>query len=494
MKKRILLLAMILLLQALPSYAQINNAGFEGGIHKDEQDYKKEKQYKEVIFVTGNPVVMYGKVKISIKDKKLTYDYVNMKSKDGSVTMKKHIEIDRIIESAEDIKQVVEENNIIKYKEEISDSIGNTYTLEDYQFHNSTIDDNQPIVNYYSGNWLGTKVYKVNDGEKKLSIDITGNIYGYDHFWGATETQKIKQYITQTDVIDDEIDWTGSSEINISFNRTKNMEYFDNLPYQTSFSGGYTLTEKKETVMVYDYDMPYFDKDGEIADVRNRGTATERFDTLPTQKKLYIPKFEDIKGIWSEWDIKRLAGLGVFDSSKKFFGPKLPTERAEFARWLSKAMQLVDKEDKPKRSFTKEEVNPPVFADVTNKNLDYEYIKAIKERGIMTGVGNGTFMPKGKLTRAQAVTIVIRSIGLERLAPNPPFTTPFKDDKDIPLWAKKSIYVANQINLARGNAGYIHPNDYMTREEAAAFINRFINYLQTELKKEYRDNIINYGL
>ncbi|WDV46038.1 S-layer homology domain-containing protein [Clostridiaceae bacterium M8S5] len=490
--KKILCIITLIISLSTSSFAQINNAGFEGGINKDEQDYKREKQYKEVIFITGKPVVLYGKVKMLVKDKKLTYDYVDMKSKDGTVTMKKKIELERIIEDNESIKQVREENNIVKYKEEISDSNGDTYVLEDYQFHNSTIDDNQPMINYYSGNWLGTKTYMINDGERKIISETTGGIYGYDHYWGATETQKIKQYLKKVNTKTDKIEWTGSSEMNISFNRTKEMEYFDNLPYQASFSDGYTLTEKKETVMKYSYDMPYLGSKS-TSNVRNKGTGVERYDTLPTQKKLYIPKYEDIKGIWSQWDIKRLAGLGVFDSSKKFFGPKLPAERGEFARWLGKTMNLVKEDNKPKRSFTKKDANTPVFVDVTRENPDYEYIKIIKERGIMSGVGKGSFMPKGKLTRAQAITIVIRSIGLERLAPNPPFRTSFKDDSSIPQWAKKSIYVAKQINLLSGNNGYVYPNDYMSREEAAAFLNRFINYLQVELKDEYRDSIINYN-
>ena len=67
------------------------------------------------------------------------------------------------------------------------------------------------------------------------------------------------------------------------------------------------------------------------------------------------------------------------------------------------------------------------------------------------------------------------------------------DDEDIPVWAKRSIYVADKIGLTTGfPGGYMYPNDYMTKAEAAAFMNRFINYLQEDLKKDYRENIISY--
>ncbi|WP_242863250.1 S-layer homology domain-containing protein [Caloranaerobacter ferrireducens] len=496
MKRITIVLILVLILHSLTVYAQINNAGFEGGIHKNEMDYKKTKQYKEVIFLTGKPILLEGKVEIKIKDKKLEYKY-ELSSKDGQATLKRDIELERIIDDNSHPSQRIEVNNILDYDEEIivKDN-GNqiTYTLVDYQFHNSTIDDNQPIVDFYSGNWLGTKTYSINQNEGQVVVEITGNIYGYDHYWGATETQKIHKDINYSlNLGDTTLNWYGYADVDVSFNRTKNIEYFENVAYLSSFDGGYTLTEQEETIMEYKYDLPYLNQNNVVAELRNKGKGVERFETLPTQKKMYIPKFEDIKGYWAEWDIKKLAGLQIIDTDGKYFGGNLPIERQEFAKWIAKAMKLVKDENKPKRSYVKPEVNPPVFSDVTREHPDYEYIKAIKEKGIMNGVGDNKFMPEGNLTRAQAVTIIIRALGVERLAPNPPFTTIFKDDDEIPEWAKKSVYVADQIGLAKGTPeGYFYPNDYMTRAEAAVFLNRFISYLQEDFKTYYRDMILGY--
>lgn len=490
MKKLInIVIVLSLVLNSLIVFAEINNAGFEGGIHKNEFDYRNEKQYKEVVFLSGQPIIVYGKVKITVKDDKITYSYDNLTSKDKSVTLNRKVEFERIIDDSVE-RQTVEVNNITKFSEQVT--IGNdTYELVDYLFHNSKIDDKQPVIDYYLSNWQGVKVYFKND-DKKIEVNITGDIYGYNQYWGKTETQKIKNYIRQLDILTEEVEWYGNVDIDVSFNRTKRMEYFENLPYQTSFDGGYTLTEKEETVMSYSYNLPYFENNTPLENIRNIGEGVETFETLPTQKKMFIPKYNDIKGRWSESHIKRLAGLKVIDGTYKFFGPKLISKRVEFAKWIVRAMNLID-ENKQTRSYTKPELTPDLFKDVTKDNPDYEIIKIIKDRGIMVGTPSGNFLPDGNLTRAQAITIVIRALGLQKLAPVMPFKTKYKDDKDIPLYAKPYIYVATELGLVEGTpSGYVYPNEPMTKEEAAAFVNRFIEYLQEDIKNEYREGLINY--
>lgn len=499
MKKIIpLLIAATLIFTAMPNYAVLNNAGFEGGIHKNERDTKKTKEYKEMIFITGDPVLLQGTVEIKETDKKLTYKY-NLSSKDKTITMKRNIDLERIIDNNTYHRQAIEANNITKYKEVISIETedGETeYELTDYQLHNSTIDDNEPVVTYYQGGWVGTKVYTVNETEGKIIEEITGDIYGYDHYWGGTETQKIHKNITFITEDEDyeEIEQYGYADIDVSFNRTKQMDYFDNLPFQTSFDGGYTLTEQDETVMKYSYTLPIVNANGTISRRKNIGEGVERFETLPTQQRLFIPKFEDIKGNWAEWDIKRLAGLQVIDGTQKYFGPNLNMKRSDFAKWIVLAMDLAqEEEDTRRRTSRRQEEKPDLFADISGEYPDYDYIKAIKEKEIMSGVGDNKFLPEGNLTRAEAITIVIRALGLERLAPNPPFSTRFRDNNEIPSWAKKSIYIADQIGIARGNtSGYINPNEYMTKAEAATFINRFITYLQIDMKIGYRENLLNF--
>lgn len=488
----VLILVTIIVLQPIVLNADTNNAGFEGGIYKNEQDYNDTKQYKEVIFLTGQPIVLLGTVEKKVDEDELTYEY-KLSNNDGTVTLDRDIEIERIIDNTSHEKQTIETNNIVDFDEEINVN-GQTYELIDYQFHNSSLDDSQPIVDFYAGNWLGNKTYTLNEDQAQVIVEITGEIFGYNHYWGATQTQRIRKEITyQQKGVDDPEEWFGFGDIDISFNKTKKMEYFNNLPFQTSFSGSYTLTEQEETVMMYSYNLPILDAQGQATINRNKGNEQARFETLPTQKKLFVPKYEDIRGHWAEKDIMRISSLKITDQEQKYFGPKIPTKRVDFARWVSIAMNLVEEEEEVKRSYVKPDTTLPIFSDISKDDINYKYIKAVKEKGIMNGAGDNKFLPDSKLTRVQAITMVIRALGLEGLAPNLPFETRFNDDSEIPIWAKKSVYVAEKLSIVQGTPeGYLYPNEYMNKAEAATFINRFITYLQKDLKKDYIDNIIKY--
>jgi len=117
-----LLIVILILISNISTYARNNNAGFEGGIHKNEMDYKKTKEYKEVTFFTGSPIALEGTVEMKITDKKLVYKYI-LSNEDKTVTMKRDMELERIIDDTSRDRQVVEVNNITKYKE--------TLTIED---------------------------------------------------------------------------------------------------------------------------------------------------------------------------------------------------------------------------------------------------------------------------------------------------------------------------------------------------------------------------
>lgn len=494
MKKLLsLVLILIILLQPITITADNNNAGYEGGIHKNEKDIKDTKQYKEVIFLTGQPIVLEGTVEITIKKDKLEYEY-ELSNLDGTVTLDREIELDRRIDNTSHQTQTTEINSITGYDEEIIIN-GDAYSLTDYIFHASSINDSQPVVDFYYGIWPGTtKIYSINGGPAKITEEIIGEIYGYDHYWGATETQKIHRDISYKEETTQGItEWFGFADIYVSFNRTKKMDYFNNLPFQTSFNNGYILTEKEESIMSYDYDLPVIDATNTPTGIRNQGHGEAIYSTSPTTETLFIPKYQDIKGHWAENNIMRISSLKITNQSQQFFGPDLATQRVDFARWIAVVMDLVEETETVNRSYTKPDETPPIFSDIPKDSPDYEYIKAIKERGIMNGVGADKFSPYDKLTRAQAITTLVRAMGLEHLAPTLPFETRFEDDDNIPAWAKRAIYVADKIGLTTGSPeGYMYPNDYMTKAESATFMNRFINYLQEDLKRDYIQNIINY--
>lgn len=481
--KRFIVLALFLsvLVYPLNILAERGNSGFELGIYNREVDFNKAKKYKELILITGEPIIVEGTIEPKVSNNKKTYKY-KLENKDKGIELTRSLDFLRDIEESASKKQVVEVNGLTKFSETIKTNKGE-YVLEDYQFHNSSLDDGQAIVDFFQGNWEGVKTYSIDKDKGKVTVNMSGETFGYKHYWGHTETQRIHQDISYMEYDGDSTKmWNGVGDVDIVFNRTKDMTYFQNQSQQSSFDGGYTLTEKSETVMKYQYDLPY---EGSQT-IRNISQGVERYDSVPTQKRLFVPKYKDIKGHWAEANIKKMSGLQVVEE-KNYFGPDLNAKRAEFAKWIVKAMDLTGEETKK----SKKKKEPDLYEDISAEVPEYNYIKIITEKEIMTGVGHNRFSPDEGLTRAEAISVVIRALGLERLAPAGSYKTKFIDDGQIPAWAKKNIYVANEIGIANGNNGYIYPNDTMTKAEAITFIMNVIEYLQDDLKLHYREYMIN---
>ena len=130
--------------------------------------------------------------------------------------------------------------------------------------------------------------------------------------------------------------------------------------------------------------------------------------------------------------------------------------------------------------------------DVPVSDPNYTYVKEAINQGLVQGSG-GYFLPAESLTRAQAITILVRALGFDYNAPAPGYTTSFVDDTSIPSWARDSFYMASQMGLLTGDASNrAHPNRAMTRAEASALLVRFLGFLEKDLQKDYRENIMLY--
>lgn len=489
MKKGIVLTIIVLLLT--------NTAAAYAAAPFDQPGISDETFYHELVFLTGEPVVVAGSLKVSESARKdyitTRYSY-DLENSEKGVKLKRSITLKTRIDVKDDIKQTVSTITLDRFSETITTQEAK-YKLEDYILSGSRITHNKPVADFFSGNWQGRKIYSINGDEGQVIVETIGQEIGYSHHWGSVTTRQVDGFIdvkrSVTDEDGDEIsgNWDGEFSYSTSSTINKYISYIKNQPSQISFRGGYLLTEEEENLIDYSYDLPDFDKDG-LPDNRDRerGSDSLVLKTVPRYERLLIPELKDIGGHWAENDIKILYSLGVFPNTSQYFGPRLPMLRSDFARAIVEATRLIIDEEEDSRNK-----QPPVnvFSDVDDLHPDYKYILEVEKRGIIKGVGPGQFVPDGKLTRAQAITIIMRSLGFDNMAPNPGYSTGFADDDEIPYWAKDSIYAAREIGLVYGDSyGYLHPNEVMTRAEAAAFLYRFIRYLQNDIKKDYRDRIL----
>lgn len=486
--KKTLIIFVILVTMFVPVYVFANDAGYEGGI-------ANESDYKEVVFLTGKPIVFKGKMILSQSSRSgtttTTYRY-QLSSDDGG-KLTRTLTFKTIETPKDEYNQVQSTTTLERYSETITEG-KNIYKLTSYVFNGSDIKSLNPGVNYFAGNFAGRKVYSLNNNKGTITVEITDKTVGFDHNYGNVKTQKISYLITgNTKVNGNDSTWSGNADVYVSFTVNSNLKYILNDPNYISFRGGYLLSKSGEDILKYSYDLPKLDDNGaEIG--RNTGFDSTSLNEVPKENRLVVPDVNDINGTWGHDDILKLMSMEIFPNTSKYFGPKLPILRSDFTVAVAKAINLepytIPNTSGYSRSKVKE-VSP--FIDVQTSDEDYGYIKAASMAGLISGTAPNQFSPNQILTRTEAAVIFIRALGLTNLAPKGYFSTGFNDDYAIPAWAKRDVYVAHEIGLLEGDAnGDFNPNGSLTREEAASMISRMIDFMMKDLTVDYVEKILNY--
>lgn len=109
------------------------------------------------------------------------------------------------------------------------------------------------------------------------------------------------------------------------------------------------------------------------------------------------------------------------------------------------------------------------FDDVPDDHWANEPIMTLSGLGVTKGYGNDEFKPDQPITRAEFITMAIRSLGLDSIAAD----LNFKDKKQIPNWANESIQTAIQAGLVKGyDDGTLRPNQKISRDEMITILVR----------------------
>lgn len=467
---------------------------FSGGVNN-------EYEYEEYVFLSGEPVKFVGSFKIteSVNKDKKTVSYrftLNPEEKTMEGKLDRQITYVTNYTKRDDKGQTIAQTSMTKVRETIN--IGeDRYELKDFQFSKSDVIDNRPVSDFYTGNFTGRKYYTVNRDQGEVIVNINGGNAGYENFWGGTDTQIINYIISVNRLAGDtEVSWQGTIKAQVSDSMTKILKYSENEATYSSIQGGHMKVTRREMVSRCDYTLPKMNEG--IPDVKKKQSGTvELFKNMvPKIERLIVPKFKDLGGHWAEEDINKLYSMDVFDDNSQFFVPNVAMTRAEFTKAVMRACNIRPNAEAKKTLSTRRNRQPEVspFSDVATTETDYQYIKDAVQKGIITGVTSDLFKPGNPLTRAEAMVILIRALGFDNKAPTPGYSTSFDDDRFIPGWAKDSIYVAREIGLVKGDSSNnINAGKVLTRAEASALLVRFLEFLERDLQKDYRENIILYN-
>lgn len=119
----------------------------------------------------------------------------------------------------------------------------------------------------------------------------------------------------------------------------------------------------------------------------------------------------------------------------------------------------------------------PDFADTSN-NWSRANIELLAEKNILSGYADGSFGPAQKVSRAELVTMITRSLGMfvEGEAMNR-----FTDIKNE-AWYNASVTAAVNAKLIAGDPdGRFRPNDHITRQEVAIIFGNALTFLENRV-------------
>lgn len=497
MIKRIIaatLVLMMIVVQGQTANAAEGEMGFFGGISEGEYLPKTVERYvpkdavnspvyayKEVIFMSGKPVTVVGTITVTIDNADIegteSGEYgeryqVEAANETAGVTINRNIQLNTSYYYKEGAfkRQLIKDSTLQSWTETITTGDA-TYTMDDDTaiFSKATVEDITPGVSYYNTTLSYSGTYYDANGESVM-VNMNGNMYGYKQPYSKVETQHMTLSIDNTPA-----DFNMTVEMNPRLEAKKSIYYDQTQPYPISFGGTYNQRMEREATL--DYTITSYHPGLKASEKSNSILLT----TANQVEKLPIPEGLDfIEGHWAEEDLKKLYSMEIFTEVPHNGMQFEAMTRGEYVKALCLAMRIdiSDYEDPDDDAEV-------IFADVPPQHPLYPYIMGADEAKLVNGTG-AKFDVNRPITREEAFVIYIRVIGLERLGVTGSPTTPFTDDASISSWAKREIVAGYRLGIIQGNAsGEVQPKRWISKVEAAAIINRLIDYLRDDIGEDY---------
>ena len=113
----------------------------------------------------------------------------------------------------------------------------------------------------------------------------------------------------------------------------------------------------------------------------------------------------------------------------------------------------------------------PSFSDRSQiPSWAWPHVVASYQRGLLSGHANGTFGPNDPLTRLQALVAIASGLGWRGTDAD---LVRFTDQTQVPAWGRAQTAGAARRDVPGGyHTGLLRPNDPATRGEAAVFLAR----------------------
>jgi len=194
--------------------------------------------------------------------------------------------------------------------------------------------------------------------------------------------------------------------------------------------------------------------------------------------------YKDLKGHWAEKYINELSDMEILNGFvDKTMKPDKVITRSEFITMLVRVMDL--KEDSQKYAN---------YLDIPVTHWAYSYINRAKAYGLLDYFNDKNFYPNKVITREEIAIILSKALPKNFVADKPLY---FNDIKDSYINKKSIDRVASAGIINGMPDGSFSPKGSFSRAEAAAMVYRFINLKSDveesniiSFAKEYESKII----
>jgi hypothetical protein len=178
----------------------------------------------------------------------------------------------------------------------------------------------------------------------------------------------------------------------------------------------------------------------------------------------------DMAGHWSAPLVAALEARGIIagDPSGRF-QPDAPLARAEMAKLLVVGLGN-EKDAELLQQY------PSRFTDIPGWHWARGYVESLAESAVTDGYPDGTFGPSDPVTRAQMAVFLVRAAGMAEQARLMRFeSTPYRDNGEIPDWARGAVQVALASGLMSGFGDLtFRPLQPITRAEGSVTLLRLL--------------------
>ncbi len=117
------------------------------------------------------------------------------------------------------------------------------------------------------------------------------------------------------------------------------------------------------------------------------------------------------------------------------------------------------------------------FSDLNENHWAYEPVAFLSQKGIVSGMGDGSFAPDREVTREQFVKIIVEAFNVQGVSTNNIFT-----DVESGRWSEEYILAAFENGIAGGMGdGIFAPEKPVTRQDAAVMLKRVCDKYGIEL-------------